>query len=140
MAVNGNLINFYLASDEALDRWRLNQIAFKPEHFSEFAGQDHAYKYFPGNPWGEKLFLTFILSPNRKLEQMEEALAYASKSSTLAAGAEGNANGEITSKVDQSNFGYQAEHSAFWVFRLQQLKTAYESLMDKLRVERTSDE
>lgn len=137
-APNTTLINFYLASDDALELWEVNNRQFKPEVFYTSSAGDHAYKYFPGNPSGEKLFLTFLLDPNRNLTQMEEALAYAARSSTKAVGAEGNTRGSITqaNSVDLSTYDYEDEHSGFWQFKLQKMKPAYDTLMDKLRVQR----
>ncbi len=129
-------VNFYLASDSALMVWVENNRAFKPEVFYETAGGDHAYKYFPGNPSGQKLFLSFILNSNRNLERMEESLAYAAKSSTLAVGAEGATQGSISHPVDLSEFGYESEHSAFWSFTLPTMSSAYDTLLDELRLER----
>lgn len=134
--VNGTLINFYLASDDALDLWRLNQENFRPQFFYSGAGADHAYKYYPGNPSGQKLFLTFVLNASRNLEQLEESLAYAAKSSTLAVGAEGNTSGSIDVPVNLANFGYEDEHSAPWVFTVQKMKGFFDRLMDELGIGR----
>jgi pimeloyl-ACP methyl ester carboxylesterase len=134
--VNTNLINFYLATDDALDAWVANNSQYKPEVFAQVTGGDHAYKYFPGNPSGEKLFLTFLLSPSRNLQQMEESLAYAARSSTKAVGAEGNAQGSISVSINEASYGYQDEHSGFWKFTLQRMKPAYDRLMDELGVGR----
>ena len=134
-AVTTHPINFYLASDSALMVWVENNRAFKPQVFYEGAGGDHAYKYFPGNPSGQKLFLTFILNDSRNLEQMEESLAYAAKSSTLAVGAEAATQGSVSGAVDLSDFGYQSEHSAFWSFTLPMMSPAYDALLDELRLE-----
>jgi hypothetical protein len=132
---SANLINFYLGSDDALKLWRDNNSLFKPQVFYEAADGDHAYKYYPGNPSGEKLFLTFVLSPTRILQRMEESLAYAAKSSTNAVGADGNTGGSVPVSVNLASFGYEHEHSAFWSFSLQKMATAYDSLMDNLQVE-----
>jgi hypothetical protein len=132
---NTTLTNFYLETDTALARWIDNNTYFKPQVFYEAADGDHAYKYFPGNPAGERLFLTFVLSPRRTLQLMEESLAYACKASTKAVGAEGNARGSIASSVDLSGFGYVGEHSAFWSLTLQKMSPAYDTLLDKLQVD-----
>ncbi len=113
-----------------------NNDLFKPEEFYQIAGRDHAYKYFPGNPSGEKLFLTFVLSPSRILEQLEELLAYAAKSSTRVVGAEPYTQGSVSTSVDQAVYGYEDEHSAFWAFDLQTMKSPYGRLMDELGLER----
>jgi hypothetical protein len=134
--VGGNLISFFLETDDALEAWVTNNQMFKPEEFYRVSGGDHAYKYYPGNPPGQKLFLTFLLSPDRILQQLEESLAYAAKSSTRAVGAEGNTHGSISLSVNQSGYGYEDEHSAFWAFDLQTMRSPYERLMDELGVER----
>jgi hypothetical protein len=135
-SVETTLINFYLRSDDALELWVLNNSLYKPEVFYTTTGGDHAYKYHPGNASGQKLFLTFLFSASRNLEQLEESLAYAARSSTRTVGAEGRTAGSITSSVDLSGFGYENEHSGFWAFTLQKVKPAYDALMDKLRVQR----
>ena len=91
--LDANLFSFYLTTDDALHRWEDNNTFFKPQTFYQANGGDHTYKYFPGNPSGEKLFLTFFFSQNRILQRLEESLAYAAKSSTKAMGAESNAHG-----------------------------------------------
>ena len=84
------------------------------------------------------MFLTFLLSSTRNLTQMEEALAYASRSSTKAVGAEGSTRGPVTeaNSIDLSTYGYEHEHNGFWAFRLKKIKPAYDTLMDELRVQR----
>lgn len=140
-SVSPTLINFYLTSDDALGLWALNNTLYKPEVFYTIGGGDHAYKYYPGNPSGQKLFLTFLLSANRNLTQVEESLGYAARSSTKAVGAEGNTRGPISesNSIDLSTFGYEHEHSGFWKFSLQAMKPAYDTLMDKLRVQRNEE-
>lgn len=133
---NTKFINFYLATDDALEAWVVNNSYFKPEVFAQVTGGDHAYKYFPGNPYGEKLFLTFIVSPKRNLQQMEESLAYAARSSTKAVGAEGNTQGSISVSINEADYGYQDEHSGFWQFNLQKMKLAYDRLMDEMGMQR----
>jgi hypothetical protein len=138
-AISTTLINFYLQSDDALELWALNNQLYKPQPFITSTVGDHGYKYFPGNPPGQKLFLSFILNASRTLQQMEESLAYAARSSTKVVGAEGNARGPISKEnsIDLARFGYADEHSGFWAFSLQKMATAYDLLMDKLRVERS---
>ena len=68
-----------------------------------------------------------------------EMSRYAARSSTKVVGAEGNARGPISKEnsIDLARFGYADEHSGFWALSLQKMATAYDLLMDKLRVERS---
>jgi len=131
-----NMTNFSLESDDALALWVLNNQLFKPDMFLQSSASSHGYRYSEGAASGEKLFLTFPSSPSRFLRQMEESLAYASKASTKPVGSEPRTRGSIANSVDLAAFGYEHEHSALWRFDLAKMAQAYQSLMDKLRVER----
>ncbi len=67
---------------------------------------------------------------------MEESLGYAAKSSTLAVGAEGSTGGSVAGGVNLGGAGYEDEHSSFWQFNLQKMRTRYDTLMDELGVQR----
>lgn len=134
-----NIINFYLASDDALDAWRLNNEFFRPQIFYSISQNYHGYTYQDWNAPGEKLFIRFIISPTRYLTQMEESLGYAAKSSTYSVGAEGATGGSVAGSVNLGGPGYEDEHSSFWKFNLQKMKTRYNTLMDELGVQRNDE-
>lgn len=135
---NANIINFFLASDDALDLWRLNQELFRPNVFYalQTGSVVFGYSYWSSGPSGQKLRLMFPIGPTRYLTQMEESLGYAAKSSTLAVGAEGRTGGSLGGAVDLGGAGYENEHSSFWKFNLQKMRVRYDTLMDELGVQR----
>ena len=139
-SVSGRLFNFYLTSDDALEKWVLNNSLFKPELIYESPQGYHGYFYSPGSASGNKLRLEFVSSPGRPLSQMEESLAYASKSSTFAIGAEGSASGSIAKNIDLStSFEYENTHSGPWEFPIQKIMPFYDRLMDELDIQRIQE-
>jgi hypothetical protein len=126
-----------LASDDALDLWRINQVVYRPQIFYNVGENFHGYRYYSTNPSGQKFLLRFILNSTRYLQQMEESLGYAASSSTLAAGAEGNTAGSVDVPINLATFGYESEHSAPWAFTFQTIRPFYDRLMDELNVGRS---
>jgi hypothetical protein len=104
-------INYYLPKDEALTAWIANHQLLKP---------DIRYDYEPNRVIGTKLWYTDLLSFQRDVTKLEEAMGHVVKSRSDAVGAVGYAalGGSISSSVGMDGFGFDKEHSAQWNWSL----------------------
>ncbi len=126
--VSGNLVNLYLPQDSATTyAWEFNNRVFKP-----FAG----FFYDRGEVDGYKLWKNED-GTRRSLTDAEEAMPYADQSWGKVAGAESRTAGAVKSSVDlNASFDFADEHSAEFNWSIQQLQPFYDTLLDKLRVDR----
>ncbi len=141
-SVSGNLVNFYLPQDEATTTaWEFNQYAQKPMRFAGipplvgFTG----YSYDPQRAAGSKIQLSFVLSAGRLIQTPFEVMTMANQSRTKAVGAEPRTRGSIAPiSVDMNQLGmnFRVEHSAEFVFSIQQLKLFYNELLRTFDIER----
>ena len=141
-AVSGNLINFFLSADDALQKWEWNNdtpsnggrypvIGAKPQPYNLGAT---GYYYHPERPVGQRLGLAFLAMPNRLVNTPHEAMTYVCQSPTKAVGAQGETAGSIGSKVDLATFGFNDVHSAEYNFTVQQTKLFYNKLLEKFQL------
>ena len=142
--VQGNLVNFALTNDYAtFDAWEVNNEITKP--LGPMSGD---YYYYPQNPVGERLFYQKTaggITYTRYMSNPFEAMPYACRAWSKAAGAELNTHGAISSTVDLSSpaynlpgqpndTGFYKEHSAEFNYPIQNLKQFYTELLRQLNV------
>lgn len=143
---NCNLINFYLEADQATSyAWEINNDTTKPS--GPLAGH---FRYNRSNPNGQKLYKDYGggIYDYMWLSRYE-SMSFACRTWGKAVGAEGRTEGAIpaSSKVnlgsatfqlpgESQGSGFGDEHSGQFNDSIQYLKLFYDTLLDKLQVER----
>ena len=134
-SVSGNVINFYLPADDALDKWELNNytsgpfsLGAKPQRYN--AGTT-GYYYDPGAPAGERLAINYPTVVGRFVTTPHEAMSYVAQSPTKTVGADGRTAGSIDDQLDLAGFGFGGAHSAEFTFTLQKTTSFYNELLRK---------
>ncbi len=129
----GNLTNFFLPADDALEAWELNNytsapfsLGAKPQRYN--AGTT-GYYYNPGAPAGQRLAINYHTTVGRYVTTPDEAMAYVAQSPTKTVGADGRTAGSIDDKVDLTGFGFGGVHSAEFTFTLQKTTPFYNELL-----------
>jgi hypothetical protein len=116
--------------------WNTNNSTYKPQRFSQGTGSS-GYYYLPSNTPGQRLgFETANMSgstTDRPVLDPVEAKAYADFSLTGSIARESQ-GGAIEDYVDDSYFG--DSHSNEWVWKIQKLKTFYNTLLLKFELPR----
>ncbi len=141
--VNGNLVNFFLAADDALLKWEWNNdtpafISGSPNRFPLVGSKPQRYNlgttgyyYAPLNSVGQRLGLNFSTVNGRFVSDSHECMSYVAQSPMKAVGAEGRTQGSIDSEVDMSDYSFGNVHSAQFEFRAQQLTPFYNRLLEE---------
>ena len=141
--VSGNLVNFFLPLDYAtFIPWEIDNDQSKPPDGQWVTN----FGYLRTAASGQKLYKYQGVELDHYLRDPYEAMPYACRSWGKTAGAFGATAGSIASSVDLSNSTYQLpgqqesgfgdQHSGEFNASIQQLKPFYDTLMDKLRVQR----
>jgi hypothetical protein len=120
-----NVINFYLPDDSALGSWTANNYAYKPE-------ASLGYRFYSGvgpvtevNAAEGGLVRRVLVYPG----DLNEAMGYAVKSRTVAAGANGRVNGKVTTKINMNDsYSFGAAHSAEWIKCIQDTYLFWEKI------------
>ena len=139
--VQGNLVSFCLTNDYATcAAWEVNNEIAKPPGYLTTSG----YHYYPNNDAGYRLYKsTGAPDYGYYLTNAFEAMPYACRSWSKAAGAELNTHGSISGTVDLSSAAYNLpgqpdgsgfydQHSAEFNYPIQNLKQFYTDLLEKL--------
>jgi pimeloyl-ACP methyl ester carboxylesterase len=139
-SVSGNLINFYLPDDDALEKWELNNytsgpfsLGAKPQRYN---GGTTGYYYDPAATAGQRLGITYQTVVGRFVTTPHEAMSYVAQSPTKTVGADGRTAGSIGPKVDMTGYSFGDVHSAEWNFTLQDTTSFYNRLLDEFGIPR----
>jgi pimeloyl-ACP methyl ester carboxylesterase len=136
---NGNLINFYLPSDSALEIWEVNNdspiggrfpAGAKPQTY--FFGN---YFYNPAAEPDERLGLGSNLGITRRpVNTSHEGMSYVAQSPTKTVGADGRTNGSIKRRVDLGTYGFETLHSAEYELTAQKTSPFYSRLLEEFDI------
>ena len=136
----GNLINFYLLADDALQKWEWNNdtpnggrfplVGSKPQLYG--IGID-GYGYTPAAPVGSRLNLTKN-GHMRWVNTPHEAMAYVAQSPTRTVGADGDTGGSIDGKVNLDGFNFGDVHSAEYNFTTQKTKPFFNRILEEFDI------
>lgn len=139
------IINFYLANDFALRSWDVNHMLNKPNNSVANFGTP-LYSYVPsastlsGNETRLYRYMSLSSSSVYNVKDLNEALAFVTKSRSHAAGRVPNIAGSVSSNVSLAGYGENdSEHSAEWVWSIQDMYPCFQELMRRFQLPTISD-
>ena len=134
------IINFYLANDFALRSWDVNHALNKPNSPVANLGTP-LYAYVPSkevlsiNETRLYKYLSLSSLNVHNVKELSEALAFVTKSRSHAAGRVPNVAGSVSSNVPLADYGENdSEHSAEWVWSIQDMYPCFEELMRRFQL------
>lgn len=134
------VINFYLPNDFALRSWDVNHLLNKPNNPVANPGTPlYAYvpdrNLLPGNGTRLYKFLSLSSSNIHHVVDLNEAMAFVTQSRSHAAGRAPNIAGGVSVSVPLTNYGNNdSEHSAEWVWPIQDMYPCFRELMRRFQL------